>query len=130
MTNVVISVHATMATEISVTVTITRSTHSSMLWEFTFVTSDINVDRSLLAVPLINKTLEDNPIYTTPILVVAGSLLLDVVRKQFIRCRLGISHNSLRMCLETLLMQPGINADNVLVRPAGVCLLLRIRMSL
>jgi hypothetical protein len=34
--------------------------------------SDTNVDKSLVAVPLINKTLEDNPIYSTPILVIAG----------------------------------------------------------
>ncbi len=27
----------------------------------------------------------------------------------------GISHNSLRMCLETLLMQPGILVENVIV---------------
>jgi hypothetical protein len=27
----------------------------------------------------------------------------------------GISHNSLRMCLETVLMQPGINPENVIV---------------
>jgi hypothetical protein len=28
---------------------------------------------------------------------------------------LGISNNALRMCLETLLMQPGINIENVIV---------------
>lgn len=33
---------------------------------------DFNVDKSLVPVPLINKTLEDNPIYSTPILVIAG----------------------------------------------------------
>jgi hypothetical protein len=33
---------------------------------------DTNVDKSLAAVSLINKTLEDNPIYSTPILVIAG----------------------------------------------------------
>ncbi|CAF3511522.1 unnamed protein product [Rotaria socialis] len=60
--------------------------------------SDTNVDKNLVPIPLINKTLEDNPIYSTPILVIAG-----------------ISHNSLRMCLETLLMQPGINIENVIV---------------
>lgn len=27
----------------------------------------------------------------------------------------GISHNSLRMSLETLLMQPGVNVQNVVV---------------
>ncbi|CAF0787597.1 unnamed protein product [Adineta ricciae] len=60
--------------------------------------SDANVDKSLASVPLLNKTLEDNAIYSTPILVIAG-----------------ISHNSLRMCLETLLMQPGIVVENVMV---------------
>ncbi|CAF3774801.1 unnamed protein product [Adineta steineri] len=60
--------------------------------------SDTNVDKSLATVSLLNKTLEDNPIYSTPILVIAG-----------------ISHNSLRMCLETLLMQPGILVENVIV---------------
>ncbi|CAF0806787.1 unnamed protein product [Rotaria sp. Silwood1] len=60
--------------------------------------SDTNIDKNLFTIPLINKTLEDNPIYSTPILVIAG-----------------ISHNSLRMCLETLLMQPGINTENVVV---------------
>jgi hypothetical protein len=35
---------------------------------------DINVDKSLASVPLLNKTLEDNPIYATPILVIAGLL--------------------------------------------------------
>ncbi|CAM4823109.1 unnamed protein product [Rotaria magnacalcarata] len=60
--------------------------------------SDTNVDKDLVPIPLINKTLEDNPIYSIPILVIAG-----------------ISHNSLRMCLETLLMQPGINIENVIV---------------
>jgi len=60
--------------------------------------SDTNVDKNLSPVPLVNKTLEDNPIYSTPIVVIAG-----------------ISHNSLRMCLETLLMQPGIQIENVVV---------------
>lgn len=60
--------------------------------------SDANVDKSLTPVSLLNKTLEDNPIYSTPILVIAG-----------------ISYNSLRMCLETILMQPGIVVENVIV---------------
>ncbi|CAF0885021.1 unnamed protein product, partial [Didymodactylos carnosus] len=60
--------------------------------------SDTNVDKNLQPVPLLNKTLEDNPIYSTPILIIAG-----------------ISHNSLRMCLETVLMQPGISLENVMV---------------
>ncbi|CAF0873469.1 unnamed protein product [Didymodactylos carnosus] len=58
----------------------------------------MNVDKSLSPVALLNKTLEDNPIYSTPILIIAG-----------------ISHNSLRMCLETVLMQPGVNLQNVIV---------------
>jgi hypothetical protein len=33
---------------------------------------DTNVDKNLVAVPLVNKTLEDNPIYSTPILIIAG----------------------------------------------------------
>jgi hypothetical protein len=33
---------------------------------------DTNVDKNLAAVALVNKTLEDNPIYSTPILVIAG----------------------------------------------------------
>jgi hypothetical protein len=37
-----------------------------------FFPKDTNVDKSLAAVPLLNKTLEDNPIYSTPILVIAG----------------------------------------------------------
>ncbi|CAF0770892.1 unnamed protein product [Rotaria sordida] len=60
--------------------------------------SDTNVDKNLANIPLINKTLEDNSIYSIPILVIAG-----------------ISHNSLRMCLETLLMQPGIRVENIVV---------------
>ncbi|CAF3530075.1 unnamed protein product [Rotaria socialis] len=60
--------------------------------------SDTNVDKNLAPIGLLNKTLEDNPIYSIPILVIAG-----------------ISYNSLRMCLETLLMQPGIRVENVIV---------------
>ncbi|CAF3010399.1 unnamed protein product [Rotaria sp. Silwood2] len=60
--------------------------------------SDTNVDKNLATVPLFNKTLEDNPIYSTPILAIAG-----------------ISHNSLCICLETLLMQLGIIPENVIV---------------
>lgn len=36
------------------------------------VLSDTNVDKSLTPVPLLNKTLEDNAIYSTPIVVIAG----------------------------------------------------------
>ncbi|CAF2618163.1 unnamed protein product [Rotaria sp. Silwood2] len=60
--------------------------------------SDTNVDKNLATLSLINKTLEDNSIYSTPILIIAG-----------------ISHNSLRMCLETVLMQPGIRVENIVV---------------
>lgn len=80
--------------------------------------SDVNVDKSLSPVSLVNKTLEDNPVYSTPIVVIAGSLRLDSHLNQHISAifLLGISHNSLRMCLETLLMQPGIQVENVVVR--------------
>ena len=78
-----------------------------------FSFKDANVDKNLSPVPLLNRTLEDNPIFTTPILVIAGSFLqLKCWVSTF---RLGISHNSLRMCLETLLMQPGILVENVIV---------------
>ena len=33
---------------------------------------DTNVDKTLVAVPLVNKTLEENSMYSTPILVIAG----------------------------------------------------------
>jgi hypothetical protein len=52
----------------------------------------------LIAAPIINKTLEEHPIYNTPIMVVGA-----------------MSHNSLRMTLETLIMQPGIRVENVFV---------------
>lgn len=48
--------------------------------------------------PIINKTLEDHPVYDMPIVVVGA-----------------MSHNSLRMTLETIIMQPGIRAENVYV---------------
>lgn len=57
-----------------------------------------NIDKRLLPVPIINKTLEDHPIYETPILIVAG-----------------LSHNSLRMSLETVIMQPGLRPQFVYV---------------
>ena len=41
-------------------------------WEDFVSFKDANVDKNLAAVSLVNKTLEDNPIYSTPILVVAG----------------------------------------------------------
>jgi len=72
-------------------------------------------------VPLLNKTLEDNAIYSTPIVVIAGWKFRKRMNENdrfffFIENSLGISHNSLRMCLETILMQPGIVAENVIVR--------------
>ena len=77
---------------------------------------DTNVDKNLAPVGLLNNTLEDNPIYSKPILVIAGWFLffLNFIGNFYFDI-LGISHNSLRMCLETLLMQPGIRAENVIV---------------
>jgi hypothetical protein len=51
-----------------------------------------------MVAPIINKTLEDHPVYATPIMVIGA-----------------MSHNSLRMTLETLIMQPGIRSENVYV---------------
>lgn len=48
--------------------------------------------------PIINKTLEEHPVYNTPIVVIGA-----------------MSHNSLRMTLETLIMQPGIHPELVFV---------------
>lgn len=52
----------------------------------------------MIAAPIINKTLEEHPVYDTPIVVVGA-----------------MSHNSLRMTLETLIMQPGVRVENVFV---------------
>lgn len=57
-----------------------------------------NIDKPLLPAPIINKTLEEHPVYNTPIMVVGA-----------------MSHNALRMTLETLIMQPGIRTENVYV---------------
>jgi acyl-CoA synthetase (NDP forming) len=57
-----------------------------------------NIDKPLIAAPIINKTLEEHPVYNMPIVVIGA-----------------MSHNSLRMTLETLIMQPGIRAENVFV---------------
>lgn len=57
-----------------------------------------NLDKPLRPAPIINKTLEDHPVFLTPILVVGA-----------------MSHNSLRMTLETIVMQPGIHTDRVFV---------------
>lgn len=51
-----------------------------------------------MAAPIINKTLEEHPVYNMPIMVVGA-----------------MSHNSLRMTLETIIMQPGIKTENVFV---------------
>lgn len=65
---------------------------------FYFCCKAENIDKPLLAAPIINKTLEDHPVYDTPVMVVGA-----------------MSHNSLRMTLETLIMQPGIRSENVFV---------------
>jgi hypothetical protein len=57
-----------------------------------------NIDKPLKPAPIINKTLEDHPVYNTPIYIIGG-----------------MSHNSLRMTLETVIMQPGIRSDLVFV---------------
>lgn len=57
-----------------------------------------NIDKPLKPAPIINKTLEEHPVYSLPIVIVGG-----------------ISHNSLRMTLETVIMQPGIRPENVYV---------------
>ena len=43
-----------------------------LLDDHTFLFADNNVDKNLAPVPLLNRTLEDNPTYSTPILVIAG----------------------------------------------------------
>ena len=58
--------------------------------------SNENMDKPLKPAPIINKTLEEHPVYNMPILVVSG-----------------MSHNSLRMTLETVIMQPGVRPDLV-----------------
>ncbi|CAF0720231.1 unnamed protein product [Brachionus calyciflorus] len=57
-----------------------------------------NVDKPLNPAPIINKTLEDHPVYRTPIFVISA-----------------MSHTSLRMTLETIIMQPGIQPSQVFV---------------
>ena len=59
----------TKITEIFAVVRIGYSFHSM---KSTSYFEETNVDKSLSAVPLLNRTLEDNPIYSTPILVIAG----------------------------------------------------------
>ncbi len=36
-----------------------------------------NIDKPLRPAPLINKTLEDHPVYTTPIVIIAGKLQIN-----------------------------------------------------
>lgn len=55
-----------------------------------------NIDKPLRPAPIINKTLEEHPVYNMPIIIIAG-----------------MSHNSLRMTLETVIMQPGIRPELV-----------------
>lgn len=52
--------------------------HAMTLFCFSYF-EDNNVDKNLAAVSLVNKTLEDNPIYSTPILVIAGWFLFSIV---------------------------------------------------
>lgn len=68
MINVEIFVHVTTVTEIFAVVR--RISKKILSKNFSL---DTNVDKSLSPVPLVNKTLEDNPIYSTPIVVIAGS---------------------------------------------------------
>jgi hypothetical protein len=57
-----------------------------------------NYDRPIEPAPIINRTLESHPVFNTPILIIGG-----------------MSHNSLRMTLETVIMQPGIKPELVFV---------------
>jgi hypothetical protein len=62
-----------MVMEIFVVVNILKFINYYFCNKFYFIfLQDTNIDKSLVAVPLINKTLEDNPIYSTPILIIAG----------------------------------------------------------
>lgn len=77
MINVEISVHVMMVMEIFVVVNILFFIDFQFQRNCFYLLEDKNIDKSLLSIPLINKTLEDNPIYSTPILVIAGLFLLD-----------------------------------------------------
>lgn len=57
-----------------------------------------NVDKPLKPAPLINKTLENHAVFKIPIFVISS-----------------MSHTSLRVTLETLIMQPGIQRNQVFV---------------
>jgi beta-1,2-N-acetylglucosaminyltransferase len=59
---------------------------------------EVHIDDAITPAPLHNKSMEGHQIFNIPILIIAG-----------------LSHNSLRLCLETLLRQPGIQQKNVLV---------------
>lgn len=56
------------------------------------------IDNPLKPIPLANSDLANHEIFKIPILIIAG-----------------LAHNSLRLCLETVIRQPGINPDRVLV---------------
>uniref|UniRef100_A0A914X295 ILEI/PANDER domain-containing protein n=1 Tax=Plectus sambesii TaxID=2011161 RepID=A0A914X295_9BILA len=59
---------------------------------------DIRLDDVLVPTPLANKSRENDPIFKAPIMIAAG-----------------LSHNALRMCLETVLKQEGLDPKMVLV---------------
>ena len=75
MINVAISVRAMMAMATSAVVNtnlLSLSLTSAVCPHASCPFQDNNVDKNLAPVPLLNRTLEDNPIYSTPILVIAG----------------------------------------------------------
>ncbi|RNA19337.1 O-linked-mannose beta-1-2-N-acetylglucosaminyltransferase 1-like [Brachionus plicatilis] len=57
-----------------------------------------NVDKPLNPAPLINKTLENHAVFKTPIFIISS-----------------MSHTSLRMTLETIIMQPGVQRSQIFV---------------
>jgi hypothetical protein len=122
MINAVSFVHATTATEtFAMVIRLITNTFLISINIILVFALERNIDRPLESIPLLNKTLEHNPIYSTPILIVAGQCLLNssliiICEFWFVILLIGLSHNSLRMCLETVLMQPGIDIDNVFVR--------------
>jgi hypothetical protein len=78
-----------------------------------------NIDKPLRPAPVINKTLEDHPVYSTPIVIIAGKFdsffTLEQFKIIFMEKLIAMSHNSLRMTLETVVMQPGIKPELVYV---------------
>ena len=73
-----------------------------------------HIDEQLrpVALPSISERIND-PIFNVPLLIVAG------IRHHFFFCDrflfIGLSMNPLRLCLETVLRQPGINQSMVTV---------------